>query len=276
MASTPTAVATVAANTAGSTASAQDQSQNTGNGMNAFIIPIVLGLVIAILISIVLAFIFLRKPKGYKPLPFSTYSQSRSQTAQPSPWLNQSNANAAFAAPGRDYVGAAAANEQTQIQPAAFGILPAAIPMPSTTQKRPVVSSTARASFNQTGKQSSFDTIPYAPSSDLRPITTPLPTPGVDSTQKNPVSTSDMSPFPLDNLDFATILAPDNERDEALRDALTQTGKYPLVASSLIAPSIQDDPILETIMRQAQMGIYAIADKYPSDPSDDISDAFLS
>lgn len=247
--------------------------------MNAFIIPIVLGLVMAILISIVLAFIFLRKPKGYKPLPFSTYSQSRSQTAQPSPWLNQANANAAFAAPGRDYVGAAAAaaNEQTQIQPAAFGILPAAIPMPSTTQKRPVVSSAARASFNQTGKQSSFDTIPYyAPSGDLRPITTPLPTPGVAFTQKDPVSTSDMSPFPLDNLDFATILSQDNAHDEALRDAPTQTGKYPLVASSLIAPSIQDDPILETIMRQAQMGIYAIADKYPSDPSDDISDAFLS
>lgn len=243
--------------------------------MNSFVMPIVFGLVCAVLISALLGFFFLRKQKGSKPLPFSTFSQALAQTAQPAPWLNQSSA--AFAGPAMDrYV---AANEQTQMQqvssltpppPAAM-----AIPMPSNTQKRTVVSPTPGPVLNQSG----FETIPFPSSSDLRPLTTPLPTQGGNFPQKNPVSTSDMSPLRLDNLDFATILSPEvpaNERSESLWDTPTNAGKNPLAASSLIAPSIQDDPILETIMRQAQMGIYAIADKDPANPSDEESDSFLS
>jgi outer membrane biosynthesis protein TonB len=279
LATTPTAVATTTANTTGTTDSTQDSNKNKSSGLSPLVKPIGFGLAFAVLISAFLGFFFLRKQKDNRPIPFSTFSQALSQAAQPAPWLNQQNPNAALALSGGDYL--AASNEQTLMQqatsstsspPSAYNGAQTAIPMPNTTQKRTVVSAISGPAFNQAG----IETIPYPSSSDLRPITTPLPALGRGFAQKNPVSTSDMNPLPFDNLDFANILPPLNEQGAQLWDKSTNTGKNPIAASSLIAPSIQDDPILETIMRQAQMGIYAIADKSPSDLDDETSDAFLT
>jgi hypothetical protein len=248
---------------------------------------IVIGSVIAVLACIFLGIIFAKRPKRNIPKPFgTTFNQTLAQTARPTPWLNQSNVNAAFVAPVGDRV--VAANEQssaaaatttmpTSLQqvntPLPLSIVTSpqrAIAMPSTTQKRPSVSPISAPLFSGGIAQSAIEGLPYLPSGNLPPQLVGA------LTQKSIVSTSDMNPFPLDNLDLSNMRTQTNKRNDSLWDAPESTNKNLQSFSPLIAPSIQDDPILETIMRQAQMGIYAIADKYPNDPNDEINDSFLA
>lgn len=313
---TATPTATASANSTATTPTKADPTQTTAGGMNPLVMPIAIGSGIAVLASTFLGIFFLKRPKSNRPAPFSTtFNQTLAQTAKPAPWLNQSNANAAFVMPGGDHL--VSANEQIQAQaatsaismsanqqktntpppPSVFTGPQKAIAMPSSTQKTAAVthSSTftgpqraiAMPSITQKRKSVSakpapsfsagiVEALPYPISSNPRPVTAPLAQPGAAFTQKNPVSTSDMNPFPLDNLDFSNMLPQTNRRHDSLWDAPTTTGKNQQPFSPLSAPSIQDDPILETIMRQAQMGIYAIADKSPSDPSDEINDSFLA
>ncbi len=314
---TPTATptATASANSTATAPTKEDPTPTTAGGMNPLVMPIAIGAGIAVLASIFLGIFFVKRSNNNRPAPFSTpFNQRLAQTAKPAPWLNQSNANAAFVIPGGDHL--ISANEQIQAQAATSAIsMPAsqqktntppplsvftgpqraismpsntqktaavtyaapftspqrAIAMPSNTQKRKSVSAKPAPSFSA----GIVEALPYPISSNPRPVTTPLAQPGAAFSQKNPVSTSDMNPFPLDNLDLSNMLPQTNRRNDSLWDAPTTTGKNPRPVSPISAPSIQDDPILETIMRQAQMGIYAIADKSPSDPSDEINDSFL-
>ncbi|GCE20340.1 hypothetical protein KDK_41400 [Dictyobacter kobayashii] len=114
----------------------------------------------------------------------------------------------------------------------------------------------------------------YMPS-DLKPITTSLPEQIAGSTQKNPISTSDMSPLPLDNLDLSQVLPKDDE-GKGMFWQTPAASPGALAFSPLIAPNIQDDPVLETIMRQAQMGLYALPNPEPSATNNADEDSFLS
>jgi hypothetical protein len=104
------------------------------------------------------------------------------------------------------------------------------------------------------------DTGPAYTPGNLHPITTSLPKQQVSNRpQKNPISTGDMSPLPLDSFDFTQILRENaqNPQQETLLSPAQTTNKSQ-AAPAVLAPDIQDDPVLATIMRQAQMGLYAL------------------
>jgi hypothetical protein len=103
----------------------------------------------------------------------------------------------------------------------------------------------------------------YLPS-DLRPLTSALPKQlsqqPAGQTQLNPIS-SDMRPLLPDSFDLTQILGTQDQQANTPAPSRTQP------SLPIVPPSIQDDPVLETIMRQAQMGLYA----HPV-PSDNLND----
>jgi outer membrane biosynthesis protein TonB len=110
----------------------------------------------------------------------------------------------------------------------------------------------------------------YRPS-DLRPITTAIPRQNINP-KHNPISTSDMSPLSLDSFDFAAHLPANsqnsqNSQQDTLLSPAHNENNNP-ASDPVLAPNIQDDPMLETIMRQAQMGLYTLPDKERKDTVD--------
>lgn len=282
---TPTTVA--------NTASSSNQGKQEGSGIGTTIIPVAIGSVLLLLIGGLTCFMFLRKPNSqqlaYARVPLRS-------AAQPS-WLNQKGPNATFAAPR--------AEQQAAFAASIPNVLPTgpAIPMPASSNRATTptpppsfASGPQQAIAMPTGPQQALlPTTPpafvsgpqqaitqsaasenktYTPS-NLKPITTSLPKQISGPMQNNPISTSDMSPLPLDNFDLSRILPQDKEGLNSNWPAPVRADS-PLAFSPLIAPNIQDDPVLETIMRQAQMGLYALSNPETTDKEDTNEDSFLS
>ncbi|GCF07637.1 hypothetical protein KDI_12010 [Dictyobacter arantiisoli] len=150
-----------------------------------------------------------------------------------------------------------------------------AIPMPTSRQQSPTPALPPLPNTPGT---------PYSPAqadknhvpSDTQPTAISLASQGASPAQINPISTSDMNPLLLDSFDLSHILPQQNQQDVTTRPDLAQPAINASAFSPLLAPNIQDDPVLETIMRQAQMGLYAISDKDPANANDTQEDAFLS
>ncbi|GHO84619.1 hypothetical protein KSZ_26250 [Dictyobacter formicarum] len=288
---TPTmsAVVTPTATTVANTANVSDQGKQEGSGIGTAIIPVAIGSVLLLLIGGLTCFLFLRKPSS-KQLAYARASLRAN--AQPSR-LNQKGPNAAFAIPHVEQQAAFAASmpDVLPVQPASPTIqVPASsnravmlTPPPSfasgpqqqtiempTGPQQALLPTTPPAFINgpqQTIAQlSAGENKTYTPS-NLKPITTSLPRQIPGSTQENPISTSDMSPLPMDNFDLSQILPQDKESIDSNWSAPARAHS-PLAFSPLIAPNIQDDPVLETIMRQAQMGLYALPNPETTDKKD--------
>ena len=74
-------------------------------------------------------------------------------------------------------------------------------------------------------------------------------------------STSGLSPLPAA---FSVDL--EEPTDPAIRVITAPLG--PKRQESVKLPAVSDDPMLEAIMRQAQMGLYALPDKAPKEPDE--------
>jgi hypothetical protein len=124
----------------------------------------------------------------------------------------------------------------------------------------------------------------YMPT-DLQPITA-AQIPVAPPNMKNSAPAKDMRPLSLDSLDFATVLE-QVDKGQSLpnlfqpSDSTTQAAQYlmqspqapdPVITNAplqnIVLPDIQGDPILETIMRQAQMGLYAAPIRNHDDPNE--------
>ncbi|WP_126597274.1 hypothetical protein [Dictyobacter aurantiacus] len=255
-----------------------NQGKQEGSGIGTAIVPVAIGSVLLLLIGGLTCFMFLRKPNtqqlAYARVPLRT-------TGRPA-WFNQQGSNAPFATPMP--IPTPVVAPQTAFAAASIpDVLPMSpagppISMPTHTN-RTAVTPTQLPSFASgpqaratvpTGLQP--DLLPATPPifgdgpqpenrvytpSDLKPITTSLPEQVTRPAQNNPISTSDMSPLPLDNFDLSQVLPQDNSGPDH-NQTISPPEEGPLAFAPLIAPSIQDDPVLETIMRQAQMGLYAL------------------
>lgn len=269
---------TVAADT-----TATNPGTAAGSDAGIPIVPIAIGSVALILFIALAGFFMVRKPKSNKSRP--AYATAAFQQNQTTPWLNQQDPDATFAVPLVEQQAPVYPSKNANMSLQSMG---SAIPMPTGSLKAikpsssPTLSPMSALTF--TGPQQAVSPTPpmfmgqqsptsfstsspshsYQPS-DLRPLTAALSLDELSFTQKNPVSTSDMSPFPLDSFDLSQVLAPKDEKDSLTWQSPTRKEANPIAFSPLIAPSIQDDPVLETIMRQAQMGLYALPNKTSAD-----------
>ncbi|HWS85251.1 MAG TPA: hypothetical protein VN207_13435, partial [Ktedonobacteraceae bacterium] len=121
----------------------------------------------------------------------------------------------------------------------------------------------------------------YTPS-DLRPMTSAFPRQMPTSSSNNganPAQNSDLQPLPLDNLSLppqsireratngngngqkttgpiAVLLPPLIDTPVPFMSAPLPVSPVPVQAQATRPPSIKEDPMLEEVMRQAQMGLF--------------------
>jgi len=126
----------------------------------------------------------------------------------------------------------------------------------------------------------------YTPS-DLRPMTSAFPRQMLTSSSNNgtnPAQNSDLQPLPLDNLSLppqsireratngngngngqkttgsiAVLLPPLMDTPVPFMSAPLPVPPVPVQAQATRPPSIKEDPILEEVMRQAQMGLFILS-----------------
>ncbi|GCE27864.1 hypothetical protein KDA_33480 [Dictyobacter alpinus] len=264
-----------------------DPATTQGSGMSGALVPLAIGGTVFLLLIVgLISFMFLRKPKS-QPRAYSRFPRA---TAGGAAWLNRPDPNASFALPGAEPQQAAFASPMQMNMAQTVG---PAIAMPTSTHKMTPPTPLPPPMF--TGPQQAITPTPPPPMvtgpqqaiasaaaepgympSDLRPITSALPQQVTAATQKNPISTSDMSPLPLDNFDLSQILPERKGNNGIQRDASGKERETPISFSPLVAPNVQDDPVLETIMRQAQMGLYALPDQSSEGTNNTPDDSFLS
>ncbi|GER89275.1 hypothetical protein KDW_34370 [Dictyobacter vulcani] len=232
------------------------------------------------LITGLIAFMFLRKQKPQR----ISYARFARPAAQPTPWLNRADPDATFVLPGVEQQAAFAVSAQMNMPMQPAGPV---IAMPTGSHK--ALTPTPPPLFNDPHRTISMPTGPqqaitpaskeadpgYMPGA-LQPITSPLPGQIAATPRKNPVSTSDMSPLPLDNFDLSQVLPKEVADKDIQWNAPGKEKEQPISFSPLIAPNVQDDPVLETIMRQAQMGLYALPNQDPTETTDSNDDPFLA
>lgn len=260
--------------------SISNQGKQEGSSIGTTIVSVAIGSVLLLLIGGLTCFMFLRKP-GAQQLAYARVPLRA--TGRPD-WFNQRSANSPFATPIPAQMPAPVMKPQAAFVAASIpDVLPMSpagppISMPAHAN-RAVITPTSPSAF-ASGSQPTVtmptglqpDLLPATPAafggklqpeseaytpSNLKPITAPLPKLVTEPAQHNPISTSDMRPLPLDNFDLSQVLPQDNN-GPANNQMLPTPAEESQAFSPLIAPSIQDDPVLETIMRQAQMGLYAL------------------
>ena len=106
---------------------------------------------------------------------------------------------------------------------------------------------------------------------NLNPVISALPEQELhtaSATKKYPIS-SDMDSLLPDSFDLERLL-PDNRTPNQGHSTNKQEAQKSAQGPTLpiVPPSIQDDPVLETIMRQAQMGLYA----HPASENNSLND----
>ncbi len=132
----------------------------------------------------------------------------------------------------------------------------------------------------------------YMPS-NLHPMTSPMPAQLISKDGAHARAlTSDMSPLSLDMLDLpqearqendvsaastsglslipATLPSELEPTDPAIR--VTTIPLAPAQQDSVQLPAVSDDPMLEAIMRQAQMGLYVLPDKAPKESGESVAE----
>ncbi len=265
-------------------ADANQQSQGAGDkGINIFALSLGVGAPLLLVTGAMLWLLWRRQTNQYQPA-----GQGISRNTQAAPWAN----NNAQAAPWANNNAQATpwannntqatpwANNNTQATPWAnnhevpptpdisqyASSTPLAPGMPETL---PMLGSTPPMPFPQ---------VAYTPS-DLRPITSAFPQQMLTMSSSNGASLAqngDLVPLPMDTLN----LPPQSSRaraatkngqkpttpapSAALMDSLipSMPSPLPIVPVPPLAiqpPSIQEDPVLEEVMRQAQTGLFALS-----------------
>jgi hypothetical protein len=246
-------------------ADANQQLQGAGDkGINIFALSLGIGTPLLLVTGAMLWLLWRRQviSRNAQASPWSNNNAQASpwsnNNAQASPWSN----NNAQASPWSNNYEMPSTPDVSQYAsfPSLAAGMPEALPMPGSTAPMP------------------SPQVAYTPS-DLRPMTSAFPQQMLTTSSSNGASSAqngDLVPLPMDTLNLPlqssraraairngqkpTTPAP----SAALMDSLIPSMSSPLPVIpvpplAIQPPSIKEDPLLEEVMRQAQMGLFALS-----------------